>query len=184
MNFIPLLHRCLVRRPLSLSVVLFRPSSVALAAFESPNFPPLGRLGVSMRYRRDLVLPQPRGPFRVQTKIDSRVVRTQRRSENGGSTGERFGEMFCLDNRRFTSYRGTPGSTKRASSTTRCKALRMLLATAYSTLCRFAPRQKGYLCMRRPVFSHQSSGCLMTKKLFSRRPRTFCLSAFIQRAHD
>eukprot|EP00903_Cladosiphon_okamuranus_P020855 g19154.t1 len=48
--------------------------SLALAAYDSPNFPPLGQLGVTMRYRRDIILAPPRGPFRVHTKMDSRVV--------------------------------------------------------------------------------------------------------------
>lgn len=50
------------------------PCSLALAAYDSPNFPPLGELGVTMRYRRDITLAPPRGPFRVHTKMDSRVV--------------------------------------------------------------------------------------------------------------
>ncbi|CAN0412133.1 unnamed protein product, partial [Laminaria digitata] len=49
-------------------------SSLALAAYDSPNFPRLGNLGVSMNYRRDLLLHPPRRPFRVHTRMDSRVV--------------------------------------------------------------------------------------------------------------
>lgn len=48
--------------------------SLALAAYDSPNFPHLGELGVTMRYRRDVTLAPPRGPFRVHTRMDSRVV--------------------------------------------------------------------------------------------------------------
>ncbi|CAM9894662.1 unnamed protein product [Ectocarpus sp. 8 AP-2014] len=48
--------------------------SLALTAYDSPNFPHLGDLGVKMRYRRDVALPPPRGPFRVHTNMDSRVV--------------------------------------------------------------------------------------------------------------
>ncbi|CAM9908269.1 unnamed protein product, partial [Ectocarpus fasciculatus] len=48
--------------------------SLALTAYDSPNFPHLGDLGVTMRYRRDVALPPPRGPFRVHTNMDSRVV--------------------------------------------------------------------------------------------------------------
>ncbi|CAN0080578.1 unnamed protein product, partial [Hapterophycus canaliculatus] len=48
--------------------------SLALTAYDSPNFPPLGNLGVTMRYRRDIALPPPRGPFRVHISMESRVV--------------------------------------------------------------------------------------------------------------
>ncbi|CAN0372124.1 unnamed protein product, partial [Discosporangium mesarthrocarpum] len=48
--------------------------SLALNAFDSPNFPPLAKLGVSMRYRRGLVLSPPKRPFHVHTEMDSRVV--------------------------------------------------------------------------------------------------------------
>ena len=33
---------------------------------------------MSMKYRRDVLLPPPRGPFRVHTNMDSRVVRKRR----------------------------------------------------------------------------------------------------------
>ncbi|CAM9825658.1 unnamed protein product [Ascophyllum nodosum] len=48
--------------------------SLALGAFESPKFPPLGSLGVTMQYQRDVMLPPPRRAFRVHTRMDSRVV--------------------------------------------------------------------------------------------------------------
>jgi hypothetical protein len=45
-------------------------------AFDSPNFPPLATLGVTINfnYRRDLVLPPPRLAFRVHTSMDRCVL--------------------------------------------------------------------------------------------------------------
>lgn len=49
-------------------------SSMALGAFESPNFPPLATLGVNFNERKDLTLPPPRGPFRVHRKLHSQLM--------------------------------------------------------------------------------------------------------------
>jgi len=45
-----------------------------LAAFDSPNFPPLATLGVGVRLRPDLLLPPPTSRFEVHKNIDSRIV--------------------------------------------------------------------------------------------------------------
>lgn len=49
-------------------------NSVALAAFDSPNIPPLASLGAFMNERKDLVLPFPRGPFTVHKRLDVKVL--------------------------------------------------------------------------------------------------------------
>ena len=49
-------------------------NSVGLNAFDSPNFPPLATLGAFIKERRELALPQPRGPFRMHAHLDSKVV--------------------------------------------------------------------------------------------------------------
>src|SRR5690606_25244128 len=49
-------------------------SSMALGAFESPNFPPLATLGVNFNERNDLTLPPPRGPFGVHRKLHSQLM--------------------------------------------------------------------------------------------------------------
>eukprot|EP00947_MAST-08B_sp_MAST-8B-sp1_P002315 g2315.t1 len=46
----------------------------ALDAFESPNFPPLGQLGVGMQTRQDLVLPPARGRFKAHTALATGVT--------------------------------------------------------------------------------------------------------------
>lgn len=48
--------------------------SGSFAAFESPNFPALATLGTIIRQKLDLALPQPRGPFRAHTKLESNMV--------------------------------------------------------------------------------------------------------------
>jgi len=49
-------------------------NSVGLNAFDSPNFPPLATLGAYINDNIELALPQPRGPFRVHTKLDAQVI--------------------------------------------------------------------------------------------------------------
>mmetsp|Transcript_57227 Transcript_57227/g.138269 ORF Transcript_57227/g.138269 Transcript_57227/m.138269 type:complete len:410 (-) Transcript_57227:12-1241(-) len=46
----------------------------AFDAFSSPNFPPLATLGLSVQVNSSLLLPQPRGRFKVFTKMDSKMV--------------------------------------------------------------------------------------------------------------
>lgn len=48
--------------------------SGSLAAFESPNFPALATLGSVIIERKDLALPQPRGPFRAHTTLNSNII--------------------------------------------------------------------------------------------------------------
>lgn len=43
--------------------------STGLNAFDSPNYPPLGELGSLIKERKDLALPQPKGPFRVHKQV-------------------------------------------------------------------------------------------------------------------
>ena len=49
-------------------------NSVALDAFDSPNFPPLATLGAFIHERKDLSLPQPRSPFTVHKKLEAKVI--------------------------------------------------------------------------------------------------------------
>lgn len=49
-------------------------NSIGLAAFESPNFPPLATLGAFIHENRELYLPQPRGPFRIHKTLDSKIL--------------------------------------------------------------------------------------------------------------
>jgi L-asparaginase len=49
-------------------------NSVTLAAFDSPNIPPLASFGAFMNERKDAVLPFPRGPFTVHKQLDSKVL--------------------------------------------------------------------------------------------------------------
>lgn len=49
-------------------------NSVGLNAFDSPNFPPLATLGAFIKERKELALPQPRGPFRVHTQLEAKVI--------------------------------------------------------------------------------------------------------------
>ena len=49
-------------------------NSIGLAAFESPNFPPLATLGALIHENRELYLPQPRGPFRIHKTLDSKIL--------------------------------------------------------------------------------------------------------------
>lgn len=49
-------------------------NSVGLNAFDSPNFPPLATLGAFIKERKELALPQPRGPFRVHSMLEAKVV--------------------------------------------------------------------------------------------------------------
>jgi len=46
----------------------------AFDAFSSPNFPPLATLGLSVHVNSSLLLPQPRGRFRVFLKMDCKMV--------------------------------------------------------------------------------------------------------------
>jgi L-asparaginase len=48
--------------------------SGGLNAFDSPNFPPLATLGAFIRENRELVLSQPRGPFRVHKQLEAKVL--------------------------------------------------------------------------------------------------------------
>jgi L-asparaginase len=48
--------------------------SSSLAAFDSPNFPALATLGAFINERRDLALPQPRGPFHAHKVLESNVI--------------------------------------------------------------------------------------------------------------
>jgi L-asparaginase len=48
--------------------------STGLSAFDSPNFPQLAELGAFIKENRELVLPQPKGPFRVHKKLDANVL--------------------------------------------------------------------------------------------------------------
>ena len=49
-------------------------NSIGLAAFDSPNFPPLATLGAFIDVQRDLILPPPRGPLRVNKLLVSAVL--------------------------------------------------------------------------------------------------------------
>ena len=49
-------------------------NSVGLNAFDSPNFPPLATLGAFINERKELALPQPRGPFRVHAQLEAKVI--------------------------------------------------------------------------------------------------------------
>jgi L-asparaginase len=49
-------------------------NSVGLAAFDSPNFPPLATLGAFINENRELALPQPRGPFRAHKTLEAKVI--------------------------------------------------------------------------------------------------------------
>ena len=49
-------------------------NSVGLNAYDSPNFPPLATLGAFINERRELFLPQPRGPFKIHTHLEAKVV--------------------------------------------------------------------------------------------------------------
>jgi L-asparaginase len=49
-------------------------NSTGLSAFDSPNFPALANLGAFIQENRELVLPQPRGPFRVHKTLEAKVL--------------------------------------------------------------------------------------------------------------
>ena len=49
-------------------------NSVGINAFDSPNFPPLATLGAFINERKELAMPQPRGPFRVHSHLDAKVI--------------------------------------------------------------------------------------------------------------
>jgi L-asparaginase len=49
-------------------------NSVGLAAYDSPNFPPLATLGAFINENRELALPQPRGPFRAHKTLEAKVI--------------------------------------------------------------------------------------------------------------
>jgi L-asparaginase len=49
-------------------------SSHGLAAFDSPNFPPLATLGVGINLNTELVLPPPRARFNPHTDIDYNIA--------------------------------------------------------------------------------------------------------------
>ena len=44
------------------------------AAFSSPFMPPLATLGLSVQVNTSLLLPQPKGPFRLQANMDTKVI--------------------------------------------------------------------------------------------------------------
>ena len=48
--------------------------SQGLAAFDSPNFPPLATVGATVQANRHLWLPPPVGRLRVHRKLDARVL--------------------------------------------------------------------------------------------------------------
>uniref|UniRef100_A0A7S4KNY0 asparaginase n=1 Tax=Guillardia theta TaxID=55529 RepID=A0A7S4KNY0_GUITH len=48
--------------------------SGSLRAFVSPNFPPLATLGISLHLKHNLVLPIPKGRFRVHENMSTRMV--------------------------------------------------------------------------------------------------------------
>jgi len=48
--------------------------SVGLNAFDSPNYPYLATLGAFINERKDLALPQPRGPFRVHKTLVANIL--------------------------------------------------------------------------------------------------------------
>lgn len=56
-------------QPTKLKHYKFARRSFGLAAFESPNFPPLATLGVNTMFRKDIALPPPRAPFRAAMEL-------------------------------------------------------------------------------------------------------------------
>ena len=46
----------------------------ALHAFDSPNMPPLAKVGISIQENDHLILPQARGALRVHTQMDTRLL--------------------------------------------------------------------------------------------------------------
>lgn len=48
--------------------------SGSLAAFTSPNFPPLATLGAFIKERIDLVMSQPKGPFKAHVSLESNII--------------------------------------------------------------------------------------------------------------
>ncbi len=48
--------------------------SVGLAAFDTPNFPPLATLGVYIMQRKELARPPPKGAFRVHKKLTASII--------------------------------------------------------------------------------------------------------------
>jgi len=48
--------------------------SVGLAAFDTPNFPPLATLGVYIMERKELARPPPKGAFRVHKKLTASII--------------------------------------------------------------------------------------------------------------
>lgn len=49
-------------------------NSSALAAFDSPNFPPLATLGTKINTNLAIALPHPREPFRVHKHLEAKVL--------------------------------------------------------------------------------------------------------------
>jgi L-asparaginase len=48
--------------------------SVGVAAFDSPNFPPLATLGTDIAVHEQLLLSQPRGKFAIHTAMDNHIM--------------------------------------------------------------------------------------------------------------
>ena len=49
-------------------------NSLGLSAFNSPNFPALATLGAFINEKKDIALPQPRGPFKVHKRLEAKVI--------------------------------------------------------------------------------------------------------------
>lgn len=49
-------------------------SSGGLSAFDSPDYPPLAILGTRMNLNTELILPQPKSPFRVHKVLEAKVL--------------------------------------------------------------------------------------------------------------
>ena len=45
-----------------------------MLAFDSPNIPPLAKVGISITENESLTLPPPRGRLKIHTRIETRVV--------------------------------------------------------------------------------------------------------------
>ncbi|KAF4727011.1 hypothetical protein FOZ63_001268 [Perkinsus olseni] len=48
--------------------------SGSIAAFESPNFPPLATLGVGIHFNHHLLMPAPKGRFQVHTNMENSIL--------------------------------------------------------------------------------------------------------------
>ena len=49
-------------------------NSKSFDAFDSPNFPAIAKLGAFITESKDLALPQPKGPFRAHTDLESGII--------------------------------------------------------------------------------------------------------------